>query len=139
MKKKVFLITILLGLLVIGSFMLLTKEKYGIQKISTEQLIELENKKKSFVVYIGRPTCSSCKEFHPILEKFVDEEKLIVSYYNTDEARSIDAKAVREQINKFNITSVPTVLLITDGKVTDKLEHGIKYEDLISFKNRNNL
>ena len=45
---------------------------------------ELENKLSSddtFVLYIGRPDCGDCKEFHPILTSYLEENKGTYLYY----------------------------------------------------------
>lgn len=55
--------------------------------------------------------CSPCKRLHPIVEKFADENigKVKVCEVDIEEAEQITSK--------YNIRSVPTLIVFKDGKV----------------------
>ena len=70
---------------------------------------ELENKLSSddtFVLYIGRPDCGDCKEFHPILTSYLEENKGTYLYY-------LNIQAIREELD-FNWT--PILKLVNKGE-----------------------
>ena len=90
---------------------------------------ELENKLSSddtFVLYIGRPDCGDCKEFHPILTSYLEENKGTYFYYLNIQAfrdaamqegaseKEIDFyKNIREELD-FNWT--PILKLVNKGE-----------------------
>ena len=97
--------------------------------ILQEMSSELENKLSSddtFVLYIGRPDCGDCKEFHPILTSYLEENKGTYLYYLNIQAfrdaamqegaseKEIDFyKNIREELD-FNWT--PILKLVNKGE-----------------------
>lgn len=74
------------------------------------------------------PWCEPCKMAAPVLETIAQEykTKLIVAKLNVDENQASAAK--------FNILSIPTVVLFKDGKEIDRqtgFSSKEKYEELI--------
>lgn len=126
-KKKVFY---LLGIILLGALCLTVKydaEKYFIE-VSNKVLTQLLDSEEDFILYIGRPTCSTCEELTPILKKQVKELRQVVYYYNTDNARQENNEEMTELIGALDVKLVPTILYLNNGTIDEKKE-GIQTED----------
>lgn len=129
MKK---IICIILCILCIGgcsnkaSTDIIKDQVVGLQEINYEELKEKLEKKEEFIIYIGRPDCTDCKEFLPILQEYLDKHENTGLYYVNikafrDAATKEDAsneeiefyESIREMLH-FNWT--PTLHHIVDGK-----------------------
>lgn len=105
----------------------------GIQEISYEELQNTLQLDTAFVLYIGRPDCSDCREFHPILETYMEEHKGVYVYYLNiqafrDASRREDANA--EEIAFFenmqeelSFSWVPTLHVYKDQKIVDSYQY----------------
>lgn len=100
--------------------------------IDNQDVLDMFADKKSGFVYIGRPTCSSCKVFAPILTKVVKAEKYDIFYYDTDAANE-DKELKAEALDKLNVTGVPTFMYIRDGVEVERLEDTRSEEALREF------
>lgn len=87
-------------------------------------LLEEQNTKNYF--YIGRDTCPYCSAFVPKLNEAIKKENALVYYYDTAAARSDDVNKLNELMDKLDVTSVPALLKIENGKVVSRLGD---YED----------
>ena len=67
--------------------------------------------------------CGPCKMLSPIIDEFANELKTCTFY-------KIDIDESSEIANKYNIMSIPTLLLFEDGKLL---------KQTIGFKNKNEL
>ena len=93
-----------------------------IDDVTLKNMFNEEN--RSFLVYVGRPTCPFCNEYRPHLEEVVKEKQaLTVYYFDTDDNRENPYFA--EVITRLEIESVPFLIYVKDGEVIDM--HG--YED----------
>lgn len=73
------------------------KRCQGIEKISYEQVSNYIENNVDFILYIGRSDCGDCIEFHPILEKYLQEHSNLGVYY-------LDVKEFRDKANSENAT-----------------------------------
>ena len=63
-----------------------------------DMLINIESYRDiDFILYIGRSDCGDCIEFHPILEKYLQEHSNLGVYY-------LDVKEFRDKANSENAT-----------------------------------
>ena len=85
---------------------------------------EVINSKIPVLVDFWAPWCAPCKMIAPILEDIAKnyEGKLKVGKLNTDENMDLSSK--------YQVTSIPTLLFIKDGKAINKI---------IGFKSKNEL
>lgn len=88
--------------------------------LDSQSVIDFINNGKTGFIYVGRPTCPSCKQFAPILTQFVKEQGTLIYYYDTDVANE-DKPLKTETINLIEVTSVPTFLYIENGVIVDRL------------------
>jgi thioredoxin 1 len=59
--------------------------------------------------------CGPCKIMSPIFEELAEE------YKGKVELKKVDVEASGEQAAKYGIVSIPTFVLLKDGKEVDKL------------------
>lgn len=77
------------------------------------------------VYYFTAPWCQPCKRFGPIM----DEVKSKISA----DFEKVDIQENSEYINTFNIGSVPTVLLVKDGKEVNRMLGATTEEVVMNF------
>ena len=70
--------------------------------------------------------CGPCKMISPILEKFADENKDI-------KVLKVDVDEFSPIANKFQIHSIPTLLLFKNGELIDKKVGFTDYNGLVKF------
>lgn len=72
----------------------------------------LENTKLALVEFYS-PSCYSCKEMMPLIEELAGEYPEVIFY-------KIDALQNVQTCMTYNIFGVPTVLLVSQGKLVEK-------------------
>lgn len=100
---------------------------------SGADVLRLTKESQDGIVYIGRPTCDKCQAFQPKLEKAVAKNKQDVFYYNTDDGKKADLKTFEKIVAVTDIQSVPAVLVIKNGKVSERLTNFKNQEEINQF------
>lgn len=67
--------------------------------------------------------CGPCRMLSPVLEQLAKEENIVVGKVNVDEQEELSAA--------FNISSIPALFLVKDGKVVNKT---VGYQSLDQLK-----
>ncbi|MDE6408207.1 MAG: thioredoxin [Anaeroplasmataceae bacterium] len=67
--------------------------------------------------------CGPCRMLSPVLETLAEEENLVIGKVNVDEEE--------ELASSFNISSIPALFLIKDGKVANKT---VGYQPISALK-----
>lgn len=83
---------------------------------SYDTILENENQKKNFLVYVYTPGCMSCASFKPILNEYVKNNNLIVygiAYSIVSEHKTKISKKVKYS---------PSVVIYYQGKIIDYLD-----------------
>lgn len=83
------------------------------QEVNTEELNTILNETKNVVVYISAKWCGPCKTFAPIMQKLSEEDK-----YKDVKFVKMDADECGALLQQHNSRSVPTILVVKDGKTT---------------------
>ena len=73
------------------------------------------------VVLFSSRTCPSCQIFKPSFEELA--EKSGIEFYEMD-------ISISETWRKYDVMSIPTVIIFKDGKVSDKFTATLKTEDI---------
>lgn len=124
-----------LGLLILMGLLLFTGcnsgGDKGIVSISSKDGIKKFDNKDSFVLVIGASTCSACKEYYPVLEKFVSEYKKTAIYYleiDTDSSgQDIKTDFIENYLNKVQFT--PATFIVEEGEIVYKNYGTLTYRE----------
>lgn len=128
MKKRKRNYIVALILIVVGTSMFITnydKEKASniLDKVSYSQYNSIVNSNKLSYIYIGRPTCSICQQFEPILNTYAQANNIDVSYLNIDTISSEEYNNLNEQLtatlNEDWDGSTPTMISVENGSIID--------------------
>ncbi|WP_311080033.1 thioredoxin domain-containing protein [Paenibacillus polymyxa] len=85
-------------------------------RLNANETMDKFNSGEGFYFYIGRPSCSHCHEFSPILKEFSTHISQPIYYYNMDggDWGPIIGQFLRDHID---LQGTPTLAYIKDGKV----------------------
>lgn len=111
-----------------------TNSFYQIDHSQIEERLQ-EQKKLIHFIYVGRESCPFCAEFAPKLKAASKQAK--VSIYAVDTEDKSDE--LLTFADKYQITSIPTLLVFKNGELINKLENAsnISIEDLTDFLKNN--
>lgn len=121
-KSKIYKFIVgllLMGILILGGI-LFVENSSGIHEIDNQGLEKTIYSNKERLIYIGRPSCPYCQMVQPKLEKVAKKNHFQLRYYNTDDARKSNEKKLNHLLNKMQVQSVPTVVLVKDNHVIKK-------------------
>lgn len=117
--KKIF-VTLVLLIILVGcgnKKFYLDEEHYEkgvITSITRDELNKLEKDKKSFMVFVYLPGCTSCAEFRSVLEGYIEE--------NTLEFYTIAINDLKDSVILDHIEFAPSLVLYKEGKIVDALD-----------------
>ena len=100
-----------------------SSNSYLISEKSLDSLIENNT---NTLIYISTKWCSPCKKMEPIIDKFVDNNSSL-KVIKID----LDANAYAQE--RFNVKSLPALVLYENNSVVWHKNGIIAYDDLISF------
>lgn len=83
--------------------------------------------KKPFVVYFSASWCGPCRVLKPLLEAAAEEHKDAVSF------GAVDVDQASGLLQKYNIRSVPTLLLFKSGHVVGQTAGLLSKDKLEEF------
>ena len=76
-----------------------------------DAITEAQTNKKLLLLKFGAQWCKPCKMIAPITQSLVQEHREQVTGYE------IDVDVVKESLTQFNVSSLPTFILIWEGNV----------------------
>ncbi len=104
----------------------------GIQEIDYESLQEKLTTATDFLLYIGRPDCSDCQLFYPILEEYIEEHEGSGIYYlniksfrdaaNADDATQEEIDFYDSLKENLGFAWTPTLIHYQNGEKLDSYE-----------------
>ena len=89
---------------------------------SFEQLNQIINSEKFFLLYVFSDNCSVCHADFPKVLKIVEKENL--------ESYKLDAMKVRKAVGQLSLFSVPVILIFWEGKEIRRQAKIIDFEEL---------
>ena len=124
MKRKITYISAIAIILIgIISLIYIDLSKSPLNTINSKEYNDIVEDGESKLVYVGRPTCPECAEFQPVLEEVVEEEKINVYYYNTDEAKKKSMDEFNVIKENLNIKYVPVLIYYEGDKEVKRLDY----------------
>lgn len=101
-----------------------------IKKISKDQF-EAETKDNLVLLDFFAEWCGPCKMLSPVLEQVSEEMKDKVKILKID----VDEDGISPILMKFGIRSMPTLILLKDGKILDQSSGFKDKETILSWVN----
>lgn len=124
---------ILLAAILLFTVSLFSSESKNTIKITADnfskQVLEASSE-KAVIVDFWAPWCGPCRRLGPILENMAKKynEKITIAKVNVDNNRNITMK--------YQISSIPAVMVFKNGKVVDSFTGSIPQKDVERFLNK---
>ena len=121
---------ILLAAILLFTVSLFSSESKNTIKITADnfskQVLEASSE-KAVIVDFWAPWCGPCRRLGPILENMAKKynEKITIAKVNVDNNRNITMK--------YQISSIPAVMVFKNGKVVDSFTGSIPQKDVEQF------
>ena len=95
-------------------------------KINKERFEEIKNSEKKVLIDFYADWCGPCRMMAPIIDQLADErEDVIIGKINVDEEP--------ELAERFGVFSIPTLVLMKDGKVLSQSSGARPKEKLLAL------
>ena len=99
-----------------------------LKHLNEENFEEFINSEEKVVVDLWATWCGPCRMLAPELEKLVNNGVISVGKVDVDENEAI--------AEKYNVQSIPTLLLFKGGKLVDTMVGFVPYEKLKEFASK---
>lgn len=100
----------------------LDSEKKTLNEITLSQYLDLYNSSTDNIVLIARPTCYYCQIAEPIIQNVAYKYDLTINYLNTDNLSDEDQASLVRSDDYFENFGTPSVLIVGNGEIKNKLE-----------------
>ena len=98
--------------------------------ISLDELKKNINADTEILIYIGREDCKECREFEEKFEKLLKEYYIeMPTYYTTKDRDGARSKEMYDLLDKYEIESVPCIIMVKDSMILKLLENPIEQLD----------
>lgn len=118
-KLFIFCFVFVLCFLVVNkgeTFLSLMKYRYQSSDfISITSISEISNTKKNSIIYLGRETCPTCREFVSQVKKVNSSDRQKIYYIDTK--KQSNNPQFKKFIKKEKISTVPTLIYIKRNKI----------------------
>lgn len=86
-----------------------------ILKLTEKNYQKIKNNNKLLILYFKAKWCGACKVIEPIIEEISEMfgDKIIIGEINVDTERNF--------IRKFAVINIPTILILVNGEVKEKI------------------
>lgn len=135
-KTDLILIGVVLVLVIVGivsskgtealediEFPLTLSGEVGLHEITYSEYEEKVNNGDAFVVIIERTTCGYCQQYMPLMEEVANEQKIAVTYINTDNIteEEFEKLSTTNKYLKKNQWGTPTTLFMLGDRIVDSI------------------
>ena len=147
-KTDLILIGLVLVLVIVGvlsskgteaqeeiKFPLTLAGEVGLHEITYGKYEEMVKNGDAFVVVIERTGCSYCQMYMPIMEEVANEQKIAVTYINTDNLTE-DEMTKLSTTNKYlkkNQWGTPTTLFMLGDRIVDSIGGYVEKDSIEAF------
>ncbi len=90
----------------------------------------ITNDDEEMIFYMGRDDCEACLEIHPALRSLSQRFHVKIYYYNTLLDRDTNPAKLQEVLDKYQIKSVPTILVIRGSEILERFSSPHAADDL---------
>lgn len=98
--------------------------------ISLDELKKNINADTEILIYIGRENCKECREFEEKFEKLLKEYYIeMPAYYTTKDRDGARSKEMYDLLDKYEIESVPCIIMVKDSMILKLWENPIEQLD----------
>lgn len=109
----------------------MTESVTDITRENYQQLLTEESFKRPVVIDFWADWCAPCKMLMPVLEKLAEE------YQGQFLLARLDTQADQEMAAQFQVRSIPTVMVIRDGKRIDEFTGALPESEVRAFIDKN--
>ena len=108
-----------------------------LKELSYEELNKKLSNKETFFFVVTQDGCSHCENFIPVIEKVLNDKKVVGYNLNTSKFSEEQNKEFDE---KYGVTGTPTTIFIKDGEEVSLLQriNGEADSDKVIRKLQNN-
>jgi len=103
--------------------------------IDYNKFTELIKGNDKSVVMVGRPTCSHCVSFKPVITKVANDYEVDIYYLNTDEI--IDEDDFNDLWDFIEASGTPTTVIVGGDKLISRQEGEMTREQLVNWLGEN--
>ena len=108
---------------------LFSERKPYFESITLEELDGLSARENvTCMVYILEDDCAACEQLTPVLVEYLDETHQSMLCYNTSPDRDKDYEGMLAILEKYGVSSVPSVVVMDWGRVVEVLH----YDDVMN-------
>lgn len=117
------------------NFPLQLSGEVGLHEITYSEYEEKVKNKEAFVVVIERTTCGYCQQYMPLMEEVANEQKIAVTYINTDNITNEEYNklATTNRYLKSNRWGTPTTLFMLGNRIVDSIDGYVGKDSIEAF------
>ena len=107
----------------------------GLNEITYSEYEKMVEDGDAFVVVIERTGCSYCQMYMPIMEEYAKENKIAVTYINTDNLTDdeMNKLSTTNKYLKKNQWGTPTTLFMLGDRIVDSIGGYVEKESIEAF------
>lgn len=139
MNETKKIIIILIAILIVGGITIgVSISSASAKEKNLDNAIELVEDEKMHILFLGRPTCTYCEQFQPVIDQLTEDYDLKYDYINTD---NLTSSGLSTLLKKLNIDEenfgTPYLSITKDGKVVAEQSGYVDRETLFNFLQEN--
>ena len=107
----------------------------GLHEITYSEYDDMVKNGDAFVVVIERTTCGYCQEYMPLMEEVANEQKIAVTYINTDNLteEEFNLLSTTNKYLKKNQWGTPTTLFMLGDRIVDSIGGYVGKDSIEAF------